>query len=542
MNRNGGKQMNESVVRANEWFADLLYQDAILSKAMYFAICCISVVLILLTLYHWRKQKWSCAYFLLLCAAVFLWAVCSLLATFAQEAGAAELWKTLGTIGLMLIPPLLCLHIRRQVSYKELHPAAVVVLFIVPALLGCFLLRGLLGGAASPTLSSVDSALWLSLVFYLYAIVVFIRCYLLCFNVFYQMPRHMRRSTHYMLASTSAVAILFFAYALWNSQLVALVPQSPTLDILLQLAAPIALCILLFPLYNALHLAPSENVIVTSREFVFGSLSTTILVLSKKKRILDWNKKDWAASSPFPQPLFREPVELYRKRILEESRSRISPHSENVIMTSTPGGETSFLFSMHEIQNRKRKFGYVVEISEVTPVYTLLRYFEEIAHFDRLTGLHNRNAYINQVAKYMQAGTLPLLILVGDVNKLKQVNDIHGHLLGDALLAKVTDFIKAGAPAGAFVARIGGDEFVLLVPNGSADTAERFIKQVNALCAQSSHEIWGRPSVSWGYAVMTSASQSYNEMFSAADRMMYEYKKKYSQYRSSGLVPDEPNA
>ncbi|MCL1918549.1 MAG: diguanylate cyclase [Peptococcaceae bacterium] len=531
---------DESLRSINDQLADAL-AGGILSKIAYMALIGIALFLVSTALYKemtrtWERGSWESLFFILLCVSVCIWAVCALLAAFAQEPDRADRLHTWGYLGIIFIPLLLYLHTWQQVSYKELHPWGIILFLVVPAALTVMIGRRLIQGTEIwPTAYEEQ---WFVLVFYMYAFIPIIRSYLMCFNVFYQMPRHMRRSSRYMLASISSVLILFLLNMLWGNRFFQVISENGVVDILLPLAAPVAFYILLFPLYRAMKLMPASDVIVTSREFVVEGLATTILILSRTNRILDWNRKAWDKRFPLPRPFYREPIGAYRKRILELDTCRVSPHSEDIVTARAGDEEMHFMMHVRVIGNSKKHFGAVMEISEITPIYTTLRYFEEIAYFDQLTSVFNRNAYLDRVEKMTISQNMPLLILVGDVNKLKYINDTYGHLLGDQLLLAVAEIIKKAMPEQAFVARVGGDEFVILVPGGSVDMAHHLIQGMKKLCGETHHEIFGSPSISWGYAVMTSEEQSYNEVFSEADQMMYETKKNQYQFRSSGLLPE----
>lgn len=534
--------MNDSLWQVNNQLMDMIYQGAFLSKAALIALCVICLYLFLVSLYKRVQSRWESTYFIVLCATVFIWSLCSLFAVFAHVPEHVDLLNSLGYAGFVFIPALLNLHTQLQVSYKKKSIFSYILIFLIPAFLLTFFFIMIFQELMIPR--TMDFLLrgkvtgWLSFLFYSYAIIMLIRSYLLCFNVFYQMPRHMRRSTRLILLSISSIFLLIFLEVIWKSGLSALASGNGTVDVLLPLAVPFAFCVMLFPLYKAMYLMPASDVIVTSREFVMGGLATTILVLSCHKKILDWNRKDWD-EFPLPKPFYREPVEVYRKRILEENEGRVSQHSENIVTCPSADKEIHFMLDMRAAGNSRRRFGYVMEISEVTPIYTLLRYFEEIAYYDQLTGAHNRQAYQNRVTQILKEGKMPLLILVGDVNKLKEINDVYGHLEGDGLLVAVSKIIRKAVPEEAFVARVGGDEFVVLLPEGTVEKAIRMIQNIETLCELSKHETFGTPSVSWGYSLMTSIEQSYNDVFSEADKMMYKFKKEKFQYRSSGFLPEQ---
>ena len=227
----------------------------------------------------------------------------------------------------------------------------------------------------------------------------------------------------------------------------------------------------------------------------------------------------------------------YRKRVLEALGGRVSPHDENVICITRDDGEHHFIFTWHDINHHGRKFGYLVEITEVTKIFPKLRLMEAIAYYDPLTHIFNRNAYIEQ-ARYVGAPeNMPLLVMLADANKLKKLNDERGHLVGDKLLMVVVDVIKDKAPEDAFIARLGGGEIVVLMRDSSEKAATTLIDRVtDTLNAINDPDI-GTPKLSWGYSVMKNAGENYNDVFTAAAKMMAESRKKVNDKSLSGIVP-----
>ncbi|NLW79887.1 MAG: diguanylate cyclase [Ruminococcaceae bacterium] len=467
----------------------------------------------------------SIVYFVILLGAVILWALPLFLIDYQQAPTHTALLSYLEHIGQVFIPCLLVLHIQKQVSYKEVTPLVLIAWLVVPAALCVWMTANFtqMGGWAAPL---VLSPYW-DLIYYVFTFICLIRCYLMCFNVFYQMPRHMRKPAYRIIAAITLV----LAGTIFSALPTGL--QAYNFPVLL---VGVAVDLL----YGALSTSSSANLIATSRDFVFGTQATMVLVLSNSLQILDWNKKDKNAHKALPYPQYKESFDHYKKRMLEEGHGQVSPHGDNIMLLTAGGTESQFLITISEIRNNKWRFGYLVEISEVSIVYGVLRLFEDIATVDQMTGLLNRNAYLRTVQKYVDQAVLPLCVVVGDVNNLKRMNDTLGHLVGDRLLRAVAGFIRQSTPEGIKVFRIGGDEFVLLLPRGTAEDARRFIERVDALCAADHDPQYGTPSVSWGYAVRTDAAQEYNDVFAAADKMMYALKKERFQFTSSGMVPTEP--
>ena len=114
------------------------------------------------------------------------------------------------------------------------------------------------------------------------------------------------------------------------------------------------------------------------------------------------------------------------------------------------------------------------------------RALEQLTLVDELTGLLNRRGLVSvgeRVLYRCRASGDPLSILLLDLDGLKQINDSHGHAAGDAALRAVARAIKQATRETDLTARIGGDEFCLLVPCGDAATAVLIGERVKAALA-----------------------------------------------------------
>jgi diguanylate cyclase (GGDEF)-like protein/PAS domain S-box-containing protein len=104
-----------------------------------------------------------------------------------------------------------------------------------------------------------------------------------------------------------------------------------------------------------------------------------------------------------------------------------------------------------------------------------------MASTDSLTGMWNRRAFLEQLGVQLQMALRsgrPLSLLFVDIDHFKRYNDTHGHLAGDAVLELVADVMRQVARRSDYVARIGGEEFAVLLPDtdvaGAIQLAERF--------------------------------------------------------------------
>ncbi|WP_162685456.1 diguanylate cyclase [Roseovarius amoyensis] len=100
----------------------------------------------------------------------------------------------------------------------------------------------------------------------------------------------------------------------------------------------------------------------------------------------------------------------------------------------------------------------------------------QAAVIDPLTGLYNRRyglSFLRRILAQPQGGGGLCAVMVADLDHFKAINDGFGHAAGDRVLAQVSARMRANLPAGAIIARLGGEEFVIVVPDTSPDAARR---------------------------------------------------------------------
>ena len=150
---------------------------------------------------------------------------------------------------------------------------------------------------------------------------------------------------------------------------------------------------------------------------------------------------------------------------------------------------------------------------------------------DDLTGLANRAALWDRLSQRLDAaerrGT-PFAVLFLDLDGFKAVNDALGHAVGDELLVEVARRITAELRAGDTAARVGGDEFVVLLDEVTTAEAALAVAHRVEERLRAPHELAGRPCTatgSIGVAVAGPGSASPDAIVAAADAAMYEAKR-----------------
>jgi diguanylate cyclase (GGDEF)-like protein len=148
---------------------------------------------------------------------------------------------------------------------------------------------------------------------------------------------------------------------------------------------------------------------------------------------------------------------------------------------------------------------------------------EYLCYNDQLTGIYNRRFFEEVLSRIDEERSLPLTIVMGDVNGLKLVNDSFGHAMGDELLKKVVEVMKKGCRNGDIVARLAGDEFVILLPKTDVNEARQIIKKIKALALKENVDSVDI-SISFGYETKTNKEEKIEDILKKAEDHMYKRK------------------
>ncbi|MBN2898481.1 MAG: diguanylate cyclase [Clostridia bacterium] len=148
---------------------------------------------------------------------------------------------------------------------------------------------------------------------------------------------------------------------------------------------------------------------------------------------------------------------------------------------------------------------------------------EYLSYHDQLTGLYNRRFYEEERRRLDISRNLPFSTVMMDVNGLKLSNDAFGHILGDQLLQCVAEVIKEEFRADDILARVGGDEFVVLLPKTSEAEVAHIVSRVMERMQYERIDVLS-VSVSMGWATKTEMIQDIEDVFTKAEEMMYSRK------------------
>ncbi|GAA0677112.1 GGDEF domain-containing protein [Rheinheimera tangshanensis] len=149
---------------------------------------------------------------------------------------------------------------------------------------------------------------------------------------------------------------------------------------------------------------------------------------------------------------------------------------------------------------------------------------EVLSQTDELTGLLNRRAFVSRATTLIKQGLrhkMSYSFFMIDIDNFKQINDQHGHDVGDNVLHQVGQWLASNSRANDILARIGGEEFAIITLNQNHESPIQFAERVLTLLR--AEKIQGiEVTVSVGLAV--SAKASFEQLYKGADILLYEAK------------------
>jgi diguanylate cyclase (GGDEF)-like protein len=162
----------------------------------------------------------------------------------------------------------------------------------------------------------------------------------------------------------------------------------------------------------------------------------------------------------------------------------------------------------------------------------LLRELRDAAETDSVTGVyshrHLQDRLRQEVARAARSRA-PLSVLMIDLDDFKRVNDDHGHQAGDRVLRAIASALRTAVRAGDVVARYGGDEFVVLMPDTAEVDAVLVAERARAAVSSLSHPVADGPDVrvscSAGLALHPRDGKNGRELLRSADAAMYTQKR-----------------
>ncbi|MBB6465036.1 GGDEF domain-containing protein [Aminobacter carboxidus] len=169
--------------------------------------------------------------------------------------------------------------------------------------------------------------------------------------------------------------------------------------------------------------------------------------------------------------------------------------------------------------------------SELESVKSKLEEYKKLADTDPLTHIWNRRAFDRRIARIYNdnRGVLFSALILADIDRFKDINDRHGHPVGDKILRIIASIFQSSVHRDMFVARTGGEEFALIVEGTTEEATFEIADRVRLLVAQTQFKDvqpgvnCGQVTVSMGVC-MASDADSAEDLYAKADRALYRSK------------------
>ncbi|MDK2849739.1 MAG: hypothetical protein PWR32_406 [Candidatus Woesearchaeota archaeon] len=170
------------------------------------------------------------------------------------------------------------------------------------------------------------------------------------------------------------------------------------------------------------------------------------------------------------------------------------------------------------------------QISRIGKIISLLLdyyFYHNIApYLDSQTKIYNRN-YLNKFLSELKNNDNNFLLINIDINNLKKINDLYGHLEGDKVINYVAKTLRQCTRENEKIIRFGGDEFLIIADNANIDNAAKLLNRIEESLNQKTANLKSYNGVSIGYAIgKISSKEEFERLYKLADEMMYQNKKR----------------
>ncbi|TPW30166.1 sensor domain-containing diguanylate cyclase [Martelella alba] len=226
--------------------------------------------------------------------------------------------------------------------------------------------------------------------------------------------------------------------------------------------------------------------------------------------------------------IFRDDMhEPFREQLIDLWEGRLM-HVREVMNYALDGTERYVLLQFSVFPGREHDWSLVlVSLTDITARKKAEAYLEYLGKHDVLTKLYNRAFYTDEINRLNRKAFRPVAILIIDLNGLKDTNDTLGHDVGDNLLRRLGEVLNEAVSLPNYAARIGGDEFAVLMPGAQLEEASLMAEDIGRLLHVNNQYYSQHPlSISLGIAVCVEG-EPMEVAIRRADREMYREKRAF---------------
>ncbi|MFP4371592.1 MAG: HD domain-containing phosphohydrolase [Halanaerobium sp.] len=232
-----------------------------------------------------------------------------------------------------------------------------------------------------------------------------------------------------------------------------------------------------------------------------------------------------------------------QKEIAEENIEKIM--NGEILIHELPSANSSGEERFIRLQERKiilpnNEEGIISIQSDITDKIKSEEKIKYASYHDSLTDLYNRSYLENKIQSLNKQNRLPTAVIMADLNGLKLVNDTYGHNEGDKLLQKMASILKSSCRDNDLIARWGGDEFVILLPETDRKAVKKVVKRINKKISNTFLEFEEGSklplSAALGYGIKKHYYEDIFEILDDAESKMYKNKLTESRSIKSNIL------
>jgi diguanylate cyclase (GGDEF)-like protein len=230
--------------------------------------------------------------------------------------------------------------------------------------------------------------------------------------------------------------------------------------------------------------------------------------------------------------VFRDEMETHFAKELVDLWNGKLAYDRDGINYNLEGNPVNIHLDFRVMPGHEGDYSWVlVAIQDITARKKAEEYLRYLGTHDVLTGVYNRAYFQEALLKMGKEKHDPVSIIMADLNGLKHTNDTLGHQAGDNLIRRAAEVLKTNFEESGIVARIGGDEFAILLPEADAQKADEDLQGMHNLI-DLNNKYYREPDLSISFGAATSRpGLALEKVVVQADNAMYRTKGEYYQRR-----------
>lgn len=293
--------------------------------------------------------------------------------------------------------------------------------------------------------------------------------------------------------------------------------------------------------------APKEELVQESNKELLQRVSTTFFFLHEgvittdaAGKILLMNKSaenltGWSSEEAYD----KEFAEVFHLRHAAARESTINPVKEvletgklshapaDIVLIDKNGTERYIAGTCVPVIEKSRAVtGVIINFRDITTAWQEQKHKEYLSHRDVLTGAFNRFFFqkrIEEEISWSERYQEPLSMMMLDLDYFKRINDTWGHPVGDLVLKELAQLIRGLIRKTDFLVRLGGEEFIIVMPQTNGDDVARAAEKIRILLEQHRYPIVGQVTVSIGVAEHIEG-ETFDSWYGRVDGAMYQAK------------------